>query len=124
MDELREAALLQAFGQQDPLVAYKRQGYDMFQQFQVIFRKNVVHQIFHVLFQPTASHILEETRIAGDVPPAKSNGHATDRTAHQAAAHSKRSKGRERSNSGRKIGRNEPCYCGSGKKFKHCHGRV
>ena len=39
MDELREAAMLQAFGQQDPLVAYKRQGFDMFQQFQGVFRQ-------------------------------------------------------------------------------------
>jgi preprotein translocase subunit SecA len=43
MDELREAAMLQAFAQQDPLVAYKRQAFDFFEQFQITFRKNVVY---------------------------------------------------------------------------------
>jgi preprotein translocase subunit SecA len=129
MDELREASMLQAFAQQDPLVAYRRQAYDMFQQFQVIFRKNVVYQIFHVLYSPTASAILEETRIAGDEPSTDgSNGHQKERggvqaTARQAAGHAKRSRGREKVVAG-KIGRNDPCYCGSGKKYKFCHGRV
>jgi preprotein translocase subunit SecA len=137
MDELREAALLQAFGQQDPLVAYKRQGFDMFQQFQSVFRQNVVHQIYHLLFQPTAALILEETNIV----PAENtsngngagtngngahgqNGRATRDTAQAAAAHSKRAKTPAKAATGGKIGRNEPCFCGSGKKYKHCHGRA
>jgi preprotein translocase subunit SecA len=135
MDELREAALLQAFGQQDPLVAYKRQAFDMFGQFQVMFRKNVVYQIYHVLFQPTAPLILGETRIAGDdTAPAgrpttngraaKPNGHKPEATARAAAGHARRNKAKARVPAGSgKIGRNDPCYCGSGKKFKHCHGR-
>jgi preprotein translocase subunit SecA len=124
MDELREAAMLQAIGQQDPLVAYKRQAYDMFQQFQVIFRKNVVYQIFHVLFDPNASLILMETRIVGDAPAethVSKQSAQLDQTAHEVAAHSKRNKGRKASSPG-KIGRNDPCFCGSGKKYKHCHG--
>jgi preprotein translocase subunit SecA len=124
MDELREAAMLQAIGQQDPLVAYKRQAYEMFQQFQVIFRKNVVYQIFHVLFDPNASLILMETRIVGDAPAethASAQSAQLDRTAHEVAVHSKRSKGRKPTAPG-KIGRNDPCFCGSGKKYKHCHG--
>jgi preprotein translocase subunit SecA len=137
MDELREAAMLQAFAQQDPLVAYKRQAYDMFQQFQVIFRKNVVYQIYHVLFQPTAGLILQETR--PDEVPANGNGRTNgqmdgqgdgrkaEATARQAAQHSKRQKSKAAvaaGAAGGKIGRNEPCYCGSGKKYKYCHGRT
>jgi preprotein translocase subunit SecA len=137
MDELREAAMLQAFAQQDPLVAYKRQAYDMFQEFQVIFRKNVVYQIYHVLFQPTAGLILQETSTVG--APANGNGRTdrraegqkdgrrADTTARQAAQHSKRQKARASVAAGAasgKIGRNEPCYCGSGKKYKYCHGRT
>jgi preprotein translocase subunit SecA len=65
-----------------------------------------------------------ETRIVGDAP---AETHATaqsaqlDKTAHEVAAHSKRSKGRKAGTPG-KIGRNDPCFCGSGKKYKHCHG--
>ena len=130
MDELREAAMLQAFGQQDPLVAYKRQGFDMFQQFQAVFRQNVVHQIYHLLFQPTAALILEETNIVPAEEPSngngahRPNGKETQETARTAASHARRQKVPAKVAAGGKIGRNEPCYCGSGKKYKHCHGRV
>jgi preprotein translocase subunit SecA len=130
MDELREAAMLQAFGQQDPLVAYKRQGFDMFQQFQGVFRQNVVHQIYHLLFQPTAALILEETNIVPTHGASNGNGahaqndHDTQDAARAAAAHSKRSKTPSKAAAGGKIGRNEPCFCGSEKKYKHCHGRA
>jgi preprotein translocase subunit SecA len=122
--------MLEAFGQQDPLVQYRRKGHDLYDQFRVIFRKNVVHQIYHVLYQPTAPLILQDSRIAGDVPETetggdghKPNGRKPDATARQAAAHSKR-KGKEKITAGRKIGRNDPCFCGSGKKYKFCHGRT
>ncbi|MCA1645722.1 MAG: preprotein translocase subunit SecA [Chloroflexi bacterium] len=142
MDELREAAMLQAFGQQDPLVAYKRQSFDAFQQFRVIFRKNVVYQVYHLLFQPTAAMILHENAAepepeqpaeqpqSAPVRRAAANGNGNGRgkndqiakTAEVASSHAKRS-GPVGVAAGGKIGRNEPCYCGSGKKFKHCHGR-
>jgi len=125
MDELREAAMLQAFGQQDPLVVYKRQSFDMFQQFQVIFRKNVVYQMYHVLYQPTAALILHETESQPEPEPVAAA--ATPQAlgvAHQAADHAKRERQKELRPQGKaKIGRNEPCYCGSGKKYKQCHGR-
>jgi preprotein translocase subunit SecA len=132
MDELREAAMLQAFAQQDPLVAYKRQAYDMFQQFQVIFRKNVVYQIYHVLFQPTAALILQEPATDGasasgnGQPNGHKDGRKAEATAKKAAQHSKRQKVRAvaAGASAGKIGRNDPCYCGSGKKYKYCHGRA
>jgi preprotein translocase subunit SecA len=128
MDELREAAMLQAFGQQDPLVAYKRQAFDMFQQFQDVFRQNVVHQIYHLLFQPTARLILEETEpVEEERQPVAaqqaSNGNGAQKTAQAAAVHAKRSKTAVATSPGGQIGRNEPCYCGSGKKYKFCHGR-
>lgn len=124
MDELREAAMLQAFAQQDPLVAYKRQAFDMFKQFQVIFRKNVVYQIYHVLFQPTAALILQETAAEPEAAAANGNGNRPESTAQVAAGNAKRARGRNKVTAGGKIGRNEPCFCGSGKKYKYCHGRV
>ncbi len=137
--------MLQAFGQQDPLVAYKRQAFDFFEQFQVTFRKNVVYQIYHVLMQPQASFILHEGRL--DAPPPESDGNGNgngkgpspapispaltdghgnkaESTAHEAAAHAKRAPVAAGVKPSGKIGRNEPCFCGSGKKYKHCHGRT
>jgi preprotein translocase subunit SecA len=133
MDELREGALLQAFAQQDPLVAYKREAYDMFQQFKTMYRKNVVYQIFHILWQPTAALILQEAEpLAASAPEpaaAAPNGNGrnrnTEKTARAAAGHAKRAKQSQRVLAGStKIGRNDPCYCGSGRKYKHCHGRT
>ncbi|MGI8967724.1 MAG: SEC-C metal-binding domain-containing protein, partial [Chloroflexota bacterium] len=137
MDELREAAMLEAFAQQDPLVQYKRKSFDMFEQFQTMFRKNVVYQIYHILWQPTASLILEESRL--DEPEAEAapephrerprpvlagglaeSGRRAEKTAEAASTHAKRSK---TPTANGKIGRNEPCFCGSGKKYKYCHGR-
>ena len=133
MDELREGALLQAFAQQDPLVAYKREAFAMFEQFQVMFRKNVVYQIFHILWQPTAALILQENQIVPEAPEREpvaagagtgnGRGPNTEKTARAAASHSKRAKPARVLAGSNKIGRNDPCYCGSGKKYKHCHGR-
>jgi preprotein translocase subunit SecA len=133
MDELREGALLQAFAQQDPLVAYKREAYDMFQQFKTMYRKNVVYQIFHILWQPTASLILQEAEpIEAETPAPVAAGagngrrqpQPTEKTARAAAGHAKRAKPGKVVAGSTKIGRNDPCYCGSGRKYKHCHGRT
>ncbi|MGH2443065.1 MAG: preprotein translocase subunit SecA [Chloroflexota bacterium] len=131
MDELREAAMLQAFAQQDPLVAYKRQAFDMFDQFQTMFRKNVAYQIYRVLWQPTAAAILYENEQEEAEP--ERNGRTgggvvttaapVEKTARAAASHSKRGKNTAKVTAGGKIGRNDPCFCHSGKKYKHCHGR-
>jgi preprotein translocase subunit SecA len=136
MDELREAAMLEAFGQQDPLVQYRRKSYGMFEEFRAIFRKNVVYQIYHLLYQPQAAYILAETApqlpdsepvpqavgagAAVASPPARPMPNA-QRTAQAAAQHAKREGPRKVTST--KIGRNDPCYCGSGKKYKLCHGR-
>jgi preprotein translocase subunit SecA len=134
MDELREAAMLEAFGQQDPLVAYRRKAFGMFDEFRAIFRRNVVYQIYHVLYQPHAAFILQENTIAGEeadgngsAPPALTAGNGSTpnagKTARAAAQHSKRARP-AKVTAGGKIGRNEPCFCGSGRKYKHCHGRA
>jgi preprotein translocase subunit SecA len=135
MDELREAAMLEAFGQQDPLVQYRRRSFGMFEDFRNIFRRDVVHQIYHLLYQPNAAYILQESLPQEEpqtVPQpvgAMASGRAdrpqqasdTAKTARAAAQHAKRERpGRITTT---KIGRNDPCFCGSGKKYKLCHGR-
>jgi preprotein translocase subunit SecA len=143
MDELREAAMLEAFGQQDPLVQYRRKAFGMFDEFRAIFRKNVVYQIYHLLYQPQAAYILAETMaaqpeepapvpvaagaalaaapVAAPPAPASARMPSAQRTAQAAAQHAKREQPRKVTAA--KIGRNDPCYCGSGKKYKLCHGR-
>ena len=103
MDDLRDGVGLQAYGQRDPLVVYKTEGFKMFQRLLENIRHDVVHTIFKVqpavIEQPVKTRLTEEA-IA---PQAQEPG---------APARKK------------KIGVNDPCPCGSGKKYKHCHGRV
>jgi preprotein translocase subunit SecA len=107
MDELREGVGLQAYAQKDPLVVYKTQGYEYFQQLLANIQHDVVHTIFRV--QPVVAQQPVRTRVTDESD--KSHG-AGDGGGNGAAAARK----------SRKIGVNEPCPCGSGKKYKHCHG--
>ena len=109
MDDLREGVGLQAYGQRDPLVVYKTQGYEYFQQLLANIQHDVVHTIFRVqpavAQQPVRTQVTEESDQAPAAPgEPDGNGIATVQR------------------KARKVGANEPCPCGSGKKYKHCHG--
>jgi preprotein translocase subunit SecA len=106
MDELREGVGLQAYAQKDPLVVYKTQGYEYFQQLLANIQHDVVHTIFRV--QPVVAQQPVRTRVTDESD--KSHG-AAEGGGNGAAPRKSR-----------KIGVNEPCPCGSGKKYKHCHG--
>jgi preprotein translocase subunit SecA len=101
MDSMRQGIGLQAMAQRDPLVAYKREGHNLFQNLLANIQRDVVHTIYHVGFAKK-----EATR---KVPVAAPAGGGNSRPQAKAG--------------GRKVGRNEPCPCGSGKKYKHCCGR-
>jgi preprotein translocase subunit SecA len=105
MDEMRQGIGLQAYGQQDPLVAYKREARDMWDQLLANIRRTISHAIYHVNLStntqpqsqaPAPNQVRENRPDQAAVPAARVNG--------------------------RKLGRNDPCYCGSGKKYKRCHG--
>jgi preprotein translocase subunit SecA len=106
MDELREGVGLQAYGQRDPLVVYKTQGYDLFQNLLGHIQHDVAHTMFRVqpvvAQQPVRTRLTEEAAKPSPGGPADGNGAKPRKT--------------------RKVGVNEPCPCGSGKKYKHCHG--
>jgi len=106
MDELREGVGLQAYAQKDPLVVYKTQGYEYFQQLLASIQHDVVHTIFRV--QPVVAQQPVRTRVTDESD--KSHG-AGDGNGNGAAPRKLR-----------KVGVNDPCPCGSGKKYKHCHG--
>jgi len=106
MDELREGVGLQAYAQKDPLVVYKTQGYEYFQQLLANIQHDVVHTIFRV--QPVVAQQPVRTRV-------------TDESDKSQVAEDGGGNGASPRKS-RKIGVNEPCPCGSGKKYKHCHG--
>ncbi|MCH8900901.1 MAG: preprotein translocase subunit SecA [Chloroflexi bacterium] len=106
-DEMRQGIGLRAYGQADPLVAYKREAHDMWGQLLVNIRHQVARAIYHVELSRRPPQRAPVTAGARE-PAAVAAGAGGGRPAGTGKA--------------RKIGRNQPCPCGSGKKYKKCHG--
>ena len=119
IEDVRQGIGLRAYGQQDPLVAFKREGYAMFQELVRSIQNDIVKRFFRIELQPAvpAGTVLSRHREQTDHGTAVSGNGATRPAARQVATVT----GQRRAKT--KIGRNELCYCGSGKKFKYCHGR-
>ena len=98
MDALRDSVRLRAYGQRDPLVEYKSEGHRMFQKLVSTMESNIVNMILRVSLQQQPA-----------VSPVRA-GHGAD-------SHNLKQSG------GSGVGRNDPCPCGSGKKYKKCHGK-
>ncbi|MCD8223071.1 MAG: preprotein translocase subunit SecA [Clostridiales bacterium] len=104
MDQLRQGIGLQAYGQRDPVVEYKMSAFDMFEAMTAAITEDTVRILFHIRVEQKVER----------EPAAKVTGTNRDDTSLKAAP-----KRREV----RKIYPNDPCPCGSGKKYKQCHGR-
>ena len=104
MDALREGIGLQAYGQRDPVVEYKMQGYEMYEAMMASIQEETVRILFHIRV---------EQRVERE-PAAKVTG--TNKDASLASAPKRRQE--------EKIYPNDPCPCGSGKKYKQCCGRI
>lgn len=95
MESLRDSVRLRAYGQKDPLVEYKREGLAMFEKLLDAWQTQVVLTVFKVELKETPQQkVVGQENRAGQATPTK----------------------------GVTIGRNDPCHCGSGKKYKRCHG--
>ncbi len=105
MDDLRQGVGLQAYGQKDPLVVYKTEGYRAYAQLQQNIQHDVVRALYRV--QPAAAQQPVQTRLTAS---ATSTNAAEDTSARPA---------QRKTN---KVKPNQPCPCGSGKKYKFCHG--
>ncbi|MBL8708030.1 MAG: SEC-C domain-containing protein, partial [Rhodospirillaceae bacterium] len=105
MDHLRHAIGLRAYGQRDPLNEYKREGFEMFEAMLDRLREQTTAMLSHIEVraqaeQPAvAAPPAAPTRVAGGIDP-------------------------NNPNSWTNLNRNADCPCGSGKKYKHCHGRL
>ena len=140
MDNLRQGIGLRGYAQKDPLVEYKNEGYRMFEQLMWRLDDEIVHRIYKVQVQQQ-----------GDNPPHGAPGHVhtkpthkhADGSVHQGLSHEEQPVGSQKSRKmitntpesevsespkqasqpeeKHKLGRNDPCWCGSGKKWKKCH---
>ena len=122
MDEMRQGIGLRAYAQTDPLVAYKREAHDMWGQLLENIRSMVVRQIFHA--RPVSTPRLRAKAVApvnvqesGPGEQSAAGGGGADGGAATATAPAA-----TRQRTVKKVGRNAACPCGSGKKYKRCHG--
>ncbi|MGL6280527.1 MAG: SEC-C metal-binding domain-containing protein, partial [Gaiella sp.] len=132
MDYLRDGVHLRAMAQKDPLVEYRGEGHAMFEELGRAIREEVVLTLFHVELQqedtsqlqpqqqPQALQYEHETAAGADVI-AGAAGAATALAAPVASAGIPPAP-KPVVNEHKDVGRNDPCWCGSGKKFKRCHG--
>jgi preprotein translocase subunit SecA len=145
MDYLREGVHLRAFAQKDPLVEYRGEGHSMFEELGVLIHEEVVSLLFHAQIEPRDVDELQRDEdvngqpleygheslagadaiaaagagagvaapVVGGVTAGTVGGGATAVATQQQRVVADRDK----------IGRNDPCWCGSGKKYKKCHGQ-
>ncbi|HYM67274.1 MAG TPA: preprotein translocase subunit SecA, partial [Patescibacteria group bacterium] len=114
MDHLKEGIGLRGYGQRDPLTEYKKEAFDMFQEMIGSLKETAVEQLFKVrMTQEDAP----TTRVAQRAMPEwqETRGDEQGVAPRPAAARTE-----PRAADGQKVGRNDPCPCGSGKKYKKC----
>jgi preprotein translocase subunit SecA len=116
MDHLKEGINLRAYAQKDPLTEYKRESFALFEAMRMDVKKAIVENMFLVeLYTPEEMEELKKRQQAELDSQLKAHRQAQKNQEEGASVETvKRSRA--------KVGRNEPCPCGSGKKFKHCHG--
>jgi preprotein translocase subunit SecA len=140
MEYLRDGIHLRAMAQKDPLVEYRHEGHLMFEELGRGIREEVVFNLFHAHLAPEAAAALQAEPVAADGnvsyehesvagAQAIAAAGATAGAGTTAASMTPVGRGgaavatRQRvATEHDKIGRNDPCWCGSGKKFKKCHG--
>ena len=104
MTELRDGIGLRAYGQRDPVIEYKREGYEMFEEMVRLIQEDTIRRLyFTVLAKP-----MERTQVAK--PTSESHGETAEQP-------------KKPAKTAAKVGRNDPCPCGSGKKYKNCCGK-
>ncbi|MHB8643387.1 MAG: preprotein translocase subunit SecA [Gaiellaceae bacterium] len=136
MDYMREGIHLRSFAQKDPLVEYRGEGHKMFEELGHEIREEVVFTLFHAEIEPADAAMLEQqqraqngnlqyahdTSLGADAIAGAAVGSTATLPAFGGGSTSTGSPQTVVASPNEKIGRNDPCWCGSGKKFKKCHG--
>jgi len=121
MDYLRQGIGLRGYAQKQPMQEYKRESYEMFTE----LLDNIKHEVIRILARV-------QVQAEDDVKAVESRRRQDSQMEYrhdEAGAPGPAPSATETVNEtfvreGRKVGRNEPCPCGSGEKYKHCHGRL
>ena len=139
MDRLRDGIGLRGYGQRDPKQEYKREGFNMFQEMLYLIHENVFKVLTRVRLRPAEEYEGDMHEGQGGAGEQHEGGEALAEEEARSAnpfQHKDRTQNLSYSSGGEqspasmtmkrdqpKVGRNDPCPCGSGKKYKHCHGK-
>lgn len=113
LDHLKEGINLRSYSQKNPLIEYKREAFAMFEDMMNEVRRTIVHHIFHLNLERFDEHELEMKRQRELEDINLHAGHSHSESAQPAQQMIRKTD---------RVGRNDPCPCGSGKKYKKCHG--
>ncbi len=112
MDHMKEGIGLRGYAQKNPLTEYKKEGFEMFQFMMNTIQEEVTGALYKIRIQQPES-----------LPPPEENLNRPQKTVeHRGSSEEDEKKAPVRRDE-KKVGRNDPCHCGSGKKFKKCHGK-
>lgn len=118
LDHLRQGIHLRGYAQKNPKQEYKREAFELFEGLLDQIRKEVTRIVFTV--QIRTPEDVEETAPHADVQNVQYQHAGIDEVLDDDEA----SQPKLPADAGPKVGRNDPCPCGSGKKYKHCHGKL
>jgi len=128
MDHLREGIHLRAVANQDPLVAWQREGYTMFEKLLDSIDDDYLRYITHIEATPPppaeSTQDLSRASYESQPQPESPVAYATSGEEEGPGGDPPVANTPVVKSPNEKLGRNEPCWCGSGKKFKFCHGRA
>jgi len=128
MEHFREGIGLRAYGQRDPLVEYKNEAFEMFNELRERIQGSIVAGIYRVQVQrnaqpPPPSPIVRQVLESGPGDPDGAGGAGRNGAPPKPRRGSPVGAAASGPGAAAKLGRNDPCWCGSGKKFKRCHGK-
>jgi preprotein translocase subunit SecA len=118
LDHLRQGIHLRGYAQKNPKQEYKREAFELFEGLLDQVRREVTRIVFTV--QIRTPEDVQETAPHADVQNVQYQHAGYDEALGEGAA----ATGQQPADAGPKVGRNDPCPCGSGKKYKHCHGKL
>jgi len=126
MDSLRQGIGLRAYGQRDPIVEYKKEAFDMFSDLMDLIKNDIVHKMFMATTNVAALESffasLPQMNVHDDVRALGQGANEIPNDAEIAMRAAMRPKAEPKRREDPKVGRNDPCPCGSGKKYKKCCG--
>ena len=130
MDHLRQGIHLRSYGQKNPKQEYKREAFGLFEELLSSIKHDTIRVLSHIRIRREEEIKEEEERrrLEAEAQMARAQFQHEDADSALGSDDAPAAEGEDQAKpfvrDGDKVGRNDPCPCGSGKKYKHCHGKI